>query len=139
MSSITDANDLVFFYLLIYISTLTFLLRGRHMKLHIKEILQPNLHPVVLYTIVSIVSLYTFLSVIRISYFFGKKVTDTKRCKQFNTISMTCARRLIILTVICTYYFRYGDQKVSYLPSKNGYYQNQMGAASTNYKVSQFV
>ncbi|XP_053619717.1 uncharacterized protein Osi24 [Plodia interpunctella] len=29
---------------------------------------------------------------------------------------------------------RYGDQKVSYLPTKNGYYQNQMGAGN-NYKV----
>ncbi|XP_013185059.1 uncharacterized protein LOC106130704 [Amyelois transitella] len=29
---------------------------------------------------------------------------------------------------------RYGDQKVAYLPTKNGYYQNQM-AASNNYKV----
>ncbi|XP_059050504.1 uncharacterized protein LOC131845456 [Achroia grisella] len=30
---------------------------------------------------------------------------------------------------------RYGDQKASYLPTKNGYYQNQINAASNNYKV----
>ncbi|XP_026754295.2 uncharacterized protein LOC113514410 [Galleria mellonella] len=30
---------------------------------------------------------------------------------------------------------RYGDQKATYLPTKNGYYQNQINAASNNYKV----
>ncbi|KAM3957968.1 protein Osi24 [Aphomia sociella] len=30
---------------------------------------------------------------------------------------------------------RYGDQKASYLPTKNGYYQNQINSASNNFKV----